>query len=171
MSTKRERRRRRKRKGICSLATPGDLDLRKVKPKSALQIPKVVAPTPDSRKEDCETVYARKLDKATELESAFFATVKAGILATTTHWKPVEKDYLLAVLNELEVETAYYSHGSGELIISPHPRWEALNYEILIKINRITTLALGIELYEFAFPTRIYFEMLPRAGLRLQKII
>ena len=60
MSTKRERRRRKKGKGICSLATPGDLDLRKVKAKSALQIPKVVAPTPDSRKEDSSAGYARK---------------------------------------------------------------------------------------------------------------
>ena len=51
--------------------------------KANLQIPKVVAPTPDSKQEDSSAGYARKLDFAIELERGFFATVKAGILATT----------------------------------------------------------------------------------------
>jgi hypothetical protein len=101
-------------------------------------------------------------DRATDQEAANFADRKAKILASTRAWSLESKNYLEAVLDQLEMMTAYYSYGNGEIVIEDDSRWNTLDPQIIIPmVNRAIKPDLNIEVSEDCnkFPTVLWFEM------------
>jgi hypothetical protein len=103
-----------------------------------------------------------KCDRATDEEEAIFADKKADILSSTSTWDVVSKKYLEAVLDGLEMMTAYYSYGNGEIAIEDNSTWNTLDSEEIIPmINRVIKPNLNIEVSEIhnKFPTTLWFEV------------
>jgi hypothetical protein len=101
-------------------------------------------------------------DKATDEEAAIFATKKAKILASVRAWSLESKKYLEAVLDQLEMMTAWYSYGNGEIVMEDSRGWNTLNPQIIIPmINGAIKTDLNIEVSDESnkFPTILWFEM------------
>ncbi len=100
-------------------------------------------------------------DKATDEQSKSFENKKMLILSLAKNWSLETKKYLEAVLEELEVMTAYYSYGNGEITIENKSLWRTLDSDLVLPmINKLITPQLGIELSEVysKFPTTLWFE-------------
>jgi Ni,Fe-hydrogenase III component G len=103
-----------------------------------------------------------KCDMATDEEEANFADKKARILSSVSTWDVKSKKYLEAVLDGLEMMTAYYSYGNGEINIENSSTWNTLEPEVIVTmINRVIKPNLNIEVSEIynKFPTTLWFEM------------
>jgi hypothetical protein len=103
-----------------------------------------------------------KGDRATDAEAARFAEKKARILSSITTWDFRSKKYLEAVLDGLEMMTAHYSYGNGEITIEDDSAWKTLEPDVIIPmINGVIKPALSIEVSAISsnFPTALWFEM------------
>lgn len=104
-------------------------------------------------------------DKATNVEAASFADKKAKILSSTKTWDFRAQKYLEAVLEQLEMMTAYYSYGNGEITIEDNSTWNTLNADAIIPtLNGAIKPHLSIEVSEIynKFPTTLWFEIVER---------
>jgi|GEM_PF-2120025 len=101
-------------------------------------------------------------DKATDAQAADFADKKAKILFSASTWDFGSRKYLEAVLDQLEMMTAFYSYGNGDIAIDNHPIWETLDPAVVIPmINGVIKPDLDIEVFNInnTFPTRLWFEI------------
>lgn len=98
-------------------------------------------------------------DKATDAQARKFENDKAKILSSSSDWDLTSKKYLEEVLNQLEVMTAYYSYGNGDICIESRTMWNTLDAEVIIpQINEIIKPILDIEVSDSGFPTKLWFE-------------
>ncbi len=97
---------------------------------------------------------------ATTVEAENFAKKKANILSFCSNWNFTEKKYLEAVLDGLEMMTAFYSYGNGTIDIFEYdPIWETLDERVIMsKINRAIKFDLGIIISAEKFPTSLWFD-------------
>ncbi len=103
-----------------------------------------------------------KCDMASNAEAEKFADNKSKILSTANTWNLSSRKYLEAVLNALEMMTAYYSYGNGEITIEDDSAWDTLAPEMIIPmINEVIKPQLGIEVSNISnrFPTTLWFEI------------
>lgn len=80
----------------------------------------------------------------------------------TSTWDINSKKYFEAVLNSLEIMTAYYSYGNGEITLDQNSAWHSLNLNVIIPmINGAIKPDLSIKVSETNsnFPTKLWFEM------------
>ena len=100
-----------------------------------------------------------KEDRATDAQAEQFENNKAKILLSSSDWDLASKKYLEEVLNGLELMTAYYSYGNGEISIENRAMWNTLDADVVIsQINRAIKPVLDIEVSNSSFPTTLWFE-------------
>ena len=100
-------------------------------------------------------------DRATDIQSENFALKKAKILSLTKNWNIESRKYLKLVLDGLEVMTAFYSYGNGDIVIEDNSSWRTLDSEKIIPmINSVIKPELDIEVFDNShFPTALWFEV------------
>ena len=100
-----------------------------------------------------------KEDRATDAQARKFENNKAKILLASNDWDLASKKYLEEVLNGLELMTAYYSYGNGEINVESRAMWNTLDADVVIsKINTAIKPDLNIEVSDSGFPTTLWFE-------------